>query len=434
MCTVSPSTNHKAWQPRECGPEASKDEIERGLSGTRMSNSSKPAGLRPKRASWSATAIKSPETSSELERIWACGRSVCTMTFGARGSLTSTAVKFLGALSCASHSTRRPSRERCSAMPSPMPPIPLRPCWASSVMLRDMEPKISSRRHGTGVGVETLFVEPAPRLAVSVEGSGPLVLFLHGIRGNRRNWNLQLPVFAQHFRAAAWDARGYGDSDDYEGPLHFDHLTGDVLRVAEHLKADKLHLVGLSMGGRIARNVALHYPERLHSLTLINSTPGFDSLSTDQVRKFVVERKTHTADAVRQLLGSRARPGAYEELTESISRLHEKSYLKTVEASVAQDRAAPIEAIRVPTLIIGGDEDTVYPPELAQEMARRIPGAQLVMMEGAGHLVNLEQPERFDAAVLPFLLRNQKERSEERRVGKECRSRWAASHDKKNTR
>jgi len=257
--------------------------------------------------------------------------------------------------------------------------------------------------------VETIFVEPAPRLAVSVEGSGPLVLFLHGIRGNRRNWNLQLPVFAQHFRAAAWDARGYGDSDDYDGPLHFDHLTGDVLRVAEHLKADKLHLVGLSMGGRIARNVALHYPERLHSLTLINSTPGFDSLSTDQVRKFVVERKTHTADAVRQLLGSRARSGAYEELAESISRLHEKSYLKTVEASVAQDRAAPIEAIRVPTLIIGGDEDTVYPPELAREMARRIPGAQLVMMEGAGHLVNLEQPERFDAAVLPFLLRNQKE-------------------------
>jgi len=52
MCTVSPSTNHKAWQPRECGPEASKDEIERGFSGTLMSNSSKPAGFRPKRATW----------------------------------------------------------------------------------------------------------------------------------------------------------------------------------------------------------------------------------------------------------------------------------------------------------------------------------------------------------------------------------------------
>jgi 3-oxoadipate enol-lactonase len=257
--------------------------------------------------------------------------------------------------------------------------------------------------------VETIIVEPAPRIAVSVEGSGALALFLHGIRGNRRNWNLQLPVFARHFTAAAWDARGYGDSDDYEGALQFEHFTGDVLRVAEHFKASKLHLVGLSMGGRIARNVALHYPERLHSLTLINSTPGFDSLSTDRVRKFVVERNTRSADSVRQLLGSRARPGAFEELTESIALLHEKSYLKTVEASVAQDRAAPIEKIRVPTLIIGGDEDSVYPPELAHDMARRIPGAELVMMEGGGHLVNLEQPERFNATVLPFLLRHHKE-------------------------
>src|SRR5205807_9278511 len=188
------------------------------------------------------------------------------------------------------------------------------------------------RRKG-GVGVETLFVEPAPRLAVSVEGSGPLVLFLHGIRGNRRNWNLQLPVFAQHFRAAAWDARGYGDSDDYEGPLHFEHFTGDVLRVAERLKADKLHLVGLSMGGRIERNVALHYPERLHSLTLITSTPGFDSLSTAQVRTLVVERKAHGAARVRLLLGSRSPPGAYAALADSIPQPHETSDLKTVAAS-----------------------------------------------------------------------------------------------------
>ena len=243
---------------------------------------------------------------------------------------------------------------------------------------------------------------------MSVAGTGSLVLFLHGIRGNRRNWARQIEFFSQRFQAAAWDARGYGDSEDYEGPLQFDHFTGDVLRVAEHLKAPKLHLVGLSMGGRIARNVALHYPDRLLSLTLISSTPGFDALSAEGVKRFVTERRSRTPQSLQQLIGSRASRAAYTELLDSVSRIHEPSYQKTLEASVAQDRAAPIEKISVPTLVIAGEEDTVYPPELAREMARRIPGAELLMLEGTGHLANLEQPERFNTAVQNFLIKQEK--------------------------
>jgi 3-oxoadipate enol-lactonase len=70
---------------------------------------------------------------------------------------------------------------------------------------------------------------------------------------------------------------------------------------------------------------------------------------------------------------------------------------------VAQDRAAPVEQIRVPTLVITGTEDRVYPAPIAQDMARRIPGAKLVSLEGCGHLSNLEQPARFNAALLEFL-------------------------------
>src|SRR5689334_13532118 len=79
--------------------------------------------------------MRLPATSSELERILACGRSVCTTTFGLRGSVTSTAVKFLGALSCASQRMRRPPFASCSDMPSPMPPWPFSVCCASSFML-----------------------------------------------------------------------------------------------------------------------------------------------------------------------------------------------------------------------------------------------------------------------------------------------------------
>jgi 3-oxoadipate enol-lactonase len=73
---------------------------------------------------------------------------------------------------------------------------------------------------------------------------------------------------------------------------------------------------------------------------------------------------------------------------------------------VAQDRAAPLEKLRVPTLVITSDEDRVYPPGLVQRMAQRIPGSELVVLEACGHLSNLEQPERFNQALLDFLQRN----------------------------
>jgi 3-oxoadipate enol-lactonase len=212
--------------------------------------------------------------------------------------------------------------------------------------------------------------------------------------------------FSTRFKAAAWDARGYGDSEDYEGALQFDHFTGDVLRVAEYFKASKFHLVGLSMGGRIARNVALRAPERVHSLALISTNPGFDALSMEAVKRFVTERRNATPQSLRRLLGSKPNHAAYTELLDSVARMHEASYQKTLEASVAQDRAAPLEKISVPTLVMAGEEDTVYPPELAREMAKRIPGAELVLFARTGHLANLEEPERFNKVVFDFLSRH----------------------------
>lgn len=177
----------------------------------------------------------------------------------------------------------------------------------------------------------------------------------------------------------------------------------DVVRVLDFFEAEKAHLVGLSMGGRIAREVALRHPQRLFSLTLANTSPGFDALSPEQVRRFVEERRNRTPESMQALLGSRADPGAYPALLKAFHALRKPSYLKTLEASVAQDRAAPVERIRVPTLVITGTEDRVYPAPIAQNMARRIPGAKLAALEGCGHLSNLEQPERFNRVLMEFL-------------------------------
>lgn len=185
--------------------------------------------------------------------------------------------------------------------------------------------------------------------------------------------------------------------------MRFGDFVDDVLRVLDFFGEERAHLVGLSMGGRIAREAALRHPERLLSLTLANTSPGFDALSPEQVRRFAEERQNRTPESMRTLLGSRADPGAYEALVKAFQALRKPSYLKTLEASVAQDRAAPLERIRVPTLVITGTEDPVYPTPIPQNMARRIPGAKLVALEGCGHLSNLEQPERFNRVLMEFL-------------------------------
>ena len=169
------------------------------------------------------------------------------------------------------------------------------------------------------------------------------MLFLHGIGGNRRAWDYQVAFFSRHFMAAAWDARGYGDSEDYEGPLDFRDFSADLLRVLDFLEVEQAHVVGLSMGGRIARSFTLAHSGRVKSLVLANTSPGFHALSPEQVSAFVEQRRTLDPIAqAKRLLGRGARPEAFERLVASLRAVHRQSYLKTVEASVSQDRAAPV--------------------------------------------------------------------------------------------
>ncbi|HUK08620.1 MAG TPA: alpha/beta fold hydrolase [Stellaceae bacterium] len=260
---------------------------------------------------------------------------------------------------------------------------------------------------------ETRFIPGRPRLAVDVLGSGPLVVFMHGIGGNRTNWRDQLPSFAAHFTAAAWDARGYGKSEDYEGLLDFADFGGDLLRLIDHFRADRAHLVGLSMGGRIAMDFHERHPERIASLTLCDTRAGLGSMTDEQRREFIRLRQEpllagkepgDIAPAVaRTLVSPHAVAGSYERLVESMTQLHKVSYLKSIAASVAYRREVQLEKIKVPTHVVVGADDTLTPPATARDMAARIPSAKLTVIEQAGHLSNIEQPQRFNAAVLGFL-------------------------------
>jgi 3-oxoadipate enol-lactonase len=256
-------------------------------------------------------------------------------------------------------------------------------------------------------------VGPTPRIAVEIAGTGPLVLFLHGIGGTREQWRPQLDALADAFTVAAWDARGYGDSDDYPGPLRFADFATDVVRVLDHLGASRAHLVGLSMGGRIAREVALRFPERVDRLVLANTTPGFAALTPEAQARFVEARAAPlragrtpaqlAPELVARLVHPAATPAARAAAEGMMRGLHVDSYIKTVEASVAEDRASPIERIAAPTLVVTSEADPLYPRAIAEDMARRIPGARLEVIAQAGHLSNLEQPDAFNRVVRAFL-------------------------------
>lgn len=260
----------------------------------------------------------------------------------------------------------------------------------------------------------TTRIGPEPFISVDHMGEGDLLVFLHGIGGNKRNWHDNLPAFAQHVHAVAWDARGYGESDDYEGDLDFGDYARDLVRVLDHFGARKAHIVGLSMGGRIAMDFAQNFPDRLLTLTLCDTHRGYSHFSEEKKAEFIRLRKEPLVNGgeprdiavpvAKTLVGPNASQEAFDKLVDSMTRLHKWSYIKSIEATVRTDSHDRLGEIRVPTHVVCGADDRLTTPDMAREIAAMIPGATLTIIPNAGHLSNIEQPDAFNQAVVRFIL------------------------------
>ncbi len=261
--------------------------------------------------------------------------------------------------------------------------------------------------------IETIFTESAPRIAADCLGAGEVVLFLHGIGGNRTNWRDQLPAFARHYQAVAWDARGYGLSEGYDGALEFADFSTDLERLLDHLQAERAHLVGLSMGGRIAVHFYFRWPDRVASLTLADTHTGFAALSPAQRKEYVDSRLTPlragktVADiapvVAGKLLGPDATPEVRARLEASIASLRQDCYMKSVAATVEQDSVGDYGAIDVPTHVMVGEHDPLTTPAICRELADQVAGAAYTIIPRAGHLSNMENPAVFNEKALAFI-------------------------------
>lgn len=261
--------------------------------------------------------------------------------------------------------------------------------------------------------METVRIPGRPALAVTHAGKGELVLFLHGIGGNRSNWTRQLERFSRDFHVAAWDMRGYGESEGYDGPFTFADVRQDVDRVLDYFGAPASHLVGLSLGGRVAYGYAFHRPQRVLSLTACSAVPFAEDMTPETRRQFLERRMApllagkSPADIAPGVAQSLAGPGctavALQELTTSIAALHRDSYLKTLEGAATCAERFDLSGIRVPTHVVAAGHDTLFPPAKLKAVADAIREARYSVLEQAGHLSNLECPGAFDEAVGAFL-------------------------------
>jgi 3-oxoadipate enol-lactonase len=246
-------------------------------------------------------------------------------------------------------------------------------------------------------------------------GEGYPLVLIRGLGSNADHWYEQTPVLSKEYRVVVFDNRGVARSSDPGGELSILMMAQDVLGLLDHLKIERAHVFGLSMGGMIAQELAIHYPERVSGLILASTHCGgrHQITASEEVRSVLMDM-IHTASDESKLKAAAClfyketlekRPEVARRYSEiSLKRpVSAKTLSKQWEAILKHDAFDRLPRIKAPTLVLTGDADVLIPPENSKILAERIPGAELKIISGGGHQVLVEQPEACNAAVLDFL-------------------------------
>ncbi len=244
------------------------------------------------------------------------------------------------------------------------------------------------------------------RLHYERAGAGPALLLLHGIGSNRRAFRHQLTGLRDRYDVIAWDAPGYGHSEDPAGSMSLGEMADEAAKLLDELQIEQAHVLGVSMGGVIAQLLYHRHPGKVRSLILVDTTTGGSTPERVQQRLEAIDTLTPLQLAEKrapQLVRPDAPPGLVHELVEIMAEVHPDGYRNAAVALGEADVQALLPSIAVPTLVVHGKDDAVVPLETGKRLTATIPGAQLCILERAGHVSNQEQPEAFNAAVRAFL-------------------------------
>jgi 3-oxoadipate enol-lactonase len=243
------------------------------------------------------------------------------------------------------------------------------------------------------------------------QGSGIPILLIMGLGYPSYLWHRIRPTLNEQYRTIALDNRGSGQSDAPAGPYPIALMASDAAAALDAAGVKSAHVFGLSMGGMIAQEFALQYPERVRSLILGCTAPGGPNAvrAEKQVTDILMARGLSPEEAARAM-----RPFIYDSAT-PLDRIEEdlvirrqwfprsEGYMAQLQGILAWESYTRLERIAAHTLVIHGQSDQLVPAGNGELIAAKIPGAKLVMLPQASHIFTTDQPEPSRRAVMDFL-------------------------------
>ncbi len=246
-------------------------------------------------------------------------------------------------------------------------------------------------------------------------GQGEPLVFLNGLAGDCLSWMGQLKVFARQYRCLAVDSRDAGQSAYVTEPYTIPDLAADLAEFLQSLKLFPAHAVGLSMGGMIAQELALSAPALVKSLVLVNTLARVDDWFRGTLNAFELIRR-HVPDTAaffetilpwwvsNQFFAQSGRTSWLCWLLKQNPHAQRlEGFLRQIEAVRRHDTLGRLPRIQCPVLIISGADDQIIPPRYAEELRRRMPHAQHVVVPGVGHALPIENPGQFSSLLARFL-------------------------------
>jgi pimeloyl-ACP methyl ester carboxylesterase len=245
-------------------------------------------------------------------------------------------------------------------------------------------------------------------------GQGPPILFVPGLGSSSRDWELQVACFSKHYQVVTFDVRGHGRSDKPPGPYSIPLFAADTAALIKALHIAPAHVVGLSLGGMIAFQLAVTTPELVRSLVIVNSGPEFllqglkarlGGLQRLLIVRLLGMRKMGEVLSKRLLPKPEHAP-LREIFVERWAENDKRAYLDAMRAVLGWSVSDRLGTIRCPTLVIAADEDYT-PVSFKEAYVAQIPQAELVVIADARHATPVERPEAFNDALLAFLRRQE---------------------------